>query len=155
MNSSSSSSRDHNELATPRRWIRSDLIYLATPAPASRPERVQPLIEAVYAPSPTIIAAVRAILHDRHLKAEGAALAALERGRDNRLSFAQGLLADWAGAAVQPESDAERLSTRLGDSRRAVLLERCGTSLRLLVVDRAALRYGADLEPPENRRPDH
>ena len=54
------------------------------------------------------------------------------QGRDNRLSFTQGLLADWAGGAAQPESDAERLPTRLGDSRRAVLLERCGTSLRLL-----------------------
>ena len=54
------------------------------------------------------------------------------QGRDNRMSFAQGLLADWAGGAVQPEGDAERLPTRLGDSRRAVLLERCGTSLRLL-----------------------
>ena len=65
------------------------------------PDRdLKPLIEAVYAPSATIVSAVPAILHDRHLKAEGAALAALERGRDNRLSFVQGLLADWAGAAV-------------------------------------------------------
>ena len=95
------------------------------------PDRdLKPLIEAVYAPSATIVSTVPAVLHDPHQKAEGAGLAALERGRDNSLSFTQGLLADLAGG-LQP-NDAERLPTRLGDSRRAVLLERCGTSLRLL-----------------------
>ena len=119
------------------------------------PDRdLKPLIEAVYAPSATIVSAVPAVLHDRHQKAEGASLAALERGRDNRLSFTQGLLADWAGGAVQPESDAERLPTRLGDSRRAVLLERCGTSLRLLgsgtgdvVLDQSECRCPLRLRP--------
>ena len=62
------------------------------------PDRdLKPLIEAVYAPSATIVSTVPAVLHDPHQKAEGAGLAALERGRDNSLSFTQGLLADWAG----------------------------------------------------------
>lgn len=119
------------------------------------PERdLKLLIEAVYAPSEAIVAAVPPQLHGRHFSATGAALGAVERGRDNRLSFVRGLLEDWAGGSAQPESDAERLPTRLGDSLRAILLERNGPSLRFIaagtdsdVLDQSECRCPRRLRP--------
>jgi CRISPR-associated endonuclease/helicase Cas3 len=115
---------------------------------------LKPLIEAVYAASTAIEAATPAALHDRHRQAEGGDIQKSDQGRQNRLSFTQGLLDDWAAAAALPEGDAERLPTRLGDNVRILLLERRGGILAFLgdgegdaILDRSECRCPDRLRP--------